>query len=204
MFTLHEQDVTPVSDSTTITDRQCLYCGKSFVPRPEHVRKGYGIYCSRQCHYEHKRSLPTKPWDKKFWSKVDKHGQVWNGSNCWNWTGTLSAAGYGRFHVRGRKMCQAHVLACELVGKERPSEYQWDHLCRNRACVNPDHLEAVTQEVNLMRGMSIPAQNARKTHCIRGHKFTPENTYYEHGWRECRECRRIRYKACMDRKAAKK
>ncbi|NED52837.1 HNH endonuclease, partial [Micromonospora aurantiaca] len=67
-----------------------------------------------------------------------------------------------------------------------------DHLCRNRACVNVTHLEIVTNRINILRGETLQAANAAKTHCIRGHEFTPENTYVKNGGRDCRTCARER------------
>jgi late competence protein required for DNA uptake (superfamily II DNA/RNA helicase) len=68
---------------------------------------------------------------------------------------------------------------------------QIDHLCRNRRCVNPDHLEVVTAQMNTLRGETLAAANAAKTQCDHGHEFTEENTYAYRGHRHCRECRRM-------------
>lgn len=77
-----------------------------------------------------------------------------------------------------------------------PEGLQIDHLCRNTQCCNPDHLEAVTQRVNIMRSESFSAVNARKQACPKGHPYTPENTSIDrsHGdeRRKCRECNRLR------------
>ncbi len=71
------------------------------------------------------------------------------------------------------------------------SELHVDHLCRNRACGNPAHMELVSPGENVLRGEGPTAINARKTHCIHGHEYTPENTYHRReGWRGCRTCRR--------------
>jgi hypothetical protein len=64
-----------------------------------------------------------------------------------------------------------------------------DHLCRVRHCVNPAHLEAVSERVNILRGNGAGARNARKTHCVKGHAFTPDNLYRDYqGYRRCRRC----------------
>jgi hypothetical protein len=80
-------------------------------------------------------------------------------------------------------------LVYELLVGPVGADLTLDHLCRNRACVNPDHLEPVTIAVNVLRGESPPARNARKTHCPQGHEYTPDNTYYnQKGWRACATC----------------
>ena len=98
--------------------------------------------------------------------------------------------GYCRVRIRGQTF-QAHRLAYEAAYGDIPDGLVIDHLCRNRRCINPQHLEAVTIGENALRGVGSPAQNARKTHCKRGHEFTQENTIrLPHDRRECRACRR--------------
>jgi hypothetical protein len=123
---------------------------------------------------------------ERFWVKVD----VAEPDECWRWAAGLTSEGYGNFRV-GDKMVVAHRWAYENEIGPIPAELELDHLCRTRSCVNTDHLEAVTQRENVMRGEGAPARNARKTHCKRGHEFTTENTYNNPSReRICRACNR--------------
>jgi len=108
-------------------------------------------------------------------------------SDCILWEGTVTDKGYG-----WERNQYAHRKAYERAKGQIPPGLQLDHLCRNRRCVNPDHLEPVTRKENILRGESFSAQNARKTHCERGHELTPENTYMRkdsRGGRQCKTCR---------------
>lgn len=109
---------------------------------------------------------------------------------CWEWTGSRNTDGYGQF-----SRSSAHRFAyASFVGMlPRGRDWQIDHLCRNRGCVNPDHLELVEQRTNILRGVGFAARNAAKTHCVNGHPFNVANTYRpRHGSarRVCRVCRR--------------
>ena len=106
-------------------------------------------------------------------------------SGCWLWRGCKNRHGYGNVNSKtyGTKMAHRAVYA-RLVGTI-PQGKEIDHLCRNRACVNPEHLEIVDHKTNCARG-----SRSFKTHCIHGHALTPENRYvYKNGKRECRTCR---------------
>jgi hypothetical protein len=124
---------------------------------------------------------------ERFWSKVDKSGE------CWTWLGARNDVGYGRHSFRGRRV-MAHRVAYMLTAGDIADGLQLDHLCRNRLCVNPGHLEAVSQYENIMRSEAWSALNNRKTHCVNGHEFTSENTYVrlDRPGRQCRTCVRER------------
>lgn len=118
---------------------------------------------------------------------------------CILWGGptvTTHKITYGR--LRGHKVVLAHRVVYENKYGAIPAGLTIDHLCRNGLCVNSNHLEAVTNKVNILRGYGAPAVNARKTHCNRGHKLTKENIYsfrlLRYGKRECKLCGRERQK----------
>lgn len=128
---------------------------------------------------------------ERFTSKIEVEG------DCWQWRGTLLPSGYGKFSV-GQKQCIAHRFSYETFVGPIPDGLQIDHLCRNRGCVRPTHLEAVTGRVNLLRGETITARNASRTHCPQDHPYDEANTYVsKQGSRLCRACDR-------DRKAARR
>lgn len=113
--------------------------------------------------------------------------------DCWIWKGTVSQQhGYGHY---GHTGIQAHRAVYEAFVGKISEGLQLDHLCRNKVCVNPAHLEPVTARENTLRSNAPSAINAKKTHCDSGHEFTEANTYR---WakrprsRLCRECITIR------------
>jgi HNH endonuclease len=134
----------------------------------------------------------TRPADERFWAKVDASG------DCWEWTAARMKNGYGVFNVGGTAgTALAHRFAYALLVGCVDAALQLDHLCRNRTCVNPDHLEPVSQRTNLMRGGSLSAINRRKTHCHRGHSLADAYVYPAHRaglvQRICRACTHDRY-----------
>lgn len=119
-------------------------------------------------------------------------------TGCWLWDGKLSSKGYGKLHDGnpGNRLLNAHRLAYELLRGPIPDGLQLDHLCRVRSCVNPRHLEPVTNQDNVLRSpISLATANAKKTHCPKGHAYVPENTIMERGKRRCRACRDERNRA---------
>lgn len=129
---------------------------------------------------------------EKFLSCVKKKD-----NGCWEWQKS-TAKGYGRCNesVNGKRVQLAHRYSYILFKGFIPQNKHLDHLCRNHGCVNPDHLEPVTNYENMMRGNASASINAKKTHCIHGHEFTDENTItrMRRGrlTRECRQCGRDR------------
>lgn len=112
-------------------------------------------------------------------------------SGCWEWTGATRPSGYGSITVN-RKTLRVHRHSYELFVGKIPDGLVIDHICRNRICVNPEHLEVVTSKENNLRGFSPSAINTTKTKCLRGHDFTEVNTLFrKNGGRACRECTRV-------------
>lgn len=156
--------------------------------------------CRTWCGTHHERWRRTGTTDlirpsteDRFWSKVAPTGF------CWEWTGARSNTGYGHFFVDGGraepKTRGAHRVAWELLIGPIPEGLVLDHLCRNRGCVNPDHLEPVTDQVNMRRGKSPNAVSASTNVCRRGHSL--EDAYLAHRsdgriTRRCRTCQRER------------
>jgi len=122
---------------------------------------------------------------------------------CWTWLGPLGETGYpyGTHEGRVRRM---HRVVYELLVGPIPDGLQLDHLCRNRSCVNPEHLEPVTGRENKLRGDTVNARNAHKTHCDHGHLLSGRNVAVYQGKRQCRACdaRRKRERYARERSHA--
>ena len=119
---------------------------------------------------------------QRFWEKVTIQA-----NGCWTWNGRLSGGGYGQFKTGG-KYRAAHRYAYETTVLTIKGGLTLDHICRNRSCVNPLHLEPVTQRENILRGISFAASNAKKTHCPKGHDLSGGNLRFHNGKRHCRKC----------------
>ena len=151
----------------TMVELACERCGVTFFVAAGRLKFRAGRFCSRAC------AWAPVPLAVRFEAKVERLP-----SGCWRWTGSLTKKGYGRFNGGGgreSKILPAHRVSFQLAGRTIPAGLQLDHLCRNRWCVNPDHLEAVTGKVNMERGMSPPMVIHRSGACKRGHPLTAEN-----------------------------
>jgi hypothetical protein len=112
-------------------------------------------------------------------------------TGCWNWTAGIDKDGYGRFYYDERKGGRAHIFSYRhFIGPVNPA-LTIDHKCRNRHCVNPNHLRQITGLENTMIGVGPGPTNLKKTHCPKGHPYDSKNTYIDkRGFRYCRICKR--------------
>lgn len=165
----------------------CEHCGIAFVQSQN--KHHPQLFCSCKCS---SRSRKPKSDAERFWRCVDKHGQIPTHrpdlGPCWIWCQHLNGP-YGQFSIRrpsGKGTIAAHRWSYISTFGPILDSLVIDHLCRNPPCVNPTHLEPVTQAVNVARGLK-----GRPTHCKRGHPFDDINTYYRQGnprMRTCRSC----------------
>ena len=164
--------------------RLCEICRNPFETSTARPHR----FCGRSC--RGKYAMPTRSLDLRFWEKVDKSNE------CWTWKASLTPAGYGSFWDSG-KCFDAHKMSYRLTVGEPPDGLELDHVCHSRdrtcsggptclhrRCVNPTHLEPVTHEKNMRRGVL-----ARRTQCPSGHTYNDRNTYRDsRGRRTCRLC----------------
>ena len=153
----------------------------------------------------------TKTPEQRLWQKVNKNGPTpehrLSLGKCWLWLGSQNGKGYGKFYANGKKQ-YVHRFSYSLK-KEIPQGYVIDHICRNRSCIRPSHLRAITNMKNLLAKDSNiwnNGQNMRdKTHCPKGHEYTKENTRMvktrgrKNPYRSCKLCRKINDKNRRER-----
>lgn len=200
----------------------CAWCGVVLQQGDETQPTSHG--CCRGCGKKLEPSLfcsidgclndsSDRGWCRKHYTRWKRHGDPnytvnamsleerlrrnveKDGPNgCWLWRGAKNNHGYGQT-IRDGVRIYAHRASYEFHIGSIPEGLTLDHLCRTPACVNPAHLEPVSQEENIRRGSSPPAENARRDRCSAGHEFTPENTHMwgpDRRWRACRACARRR------------
>lgn len=156
------------------------------------------------------RGTQASPPAVRFEAGIDRNGPVPTHrpelGPCWVWKFSTDTGGYARFSVDGRLTSVHQWAYAEYVGPVPPG-LELDHLCRNRRCANPGHLEPVTRRVNLMRGDTPAAANLAKTHCVNGHEFTERNTRWKAQGtsvtRVCRKCLVIGVRKWRLRKAGR-
>jgi len=146
-----------------------------------------------------KRKMPIRPLADRVMEKIRAEE-----SGCWRWLGSLTKAGYGRVNLGTREtgIGLVHRVVYELHRGPIPVGLEIDHLCRNRWCCRPEHLQAVPHAVNSYRGVSPGMLIRLSGRCGRGHELTPENVYYRKdrpGAWNCRVCRRERRAAAGER-----
>jgi HNH endonuclease len=120
-----------------------------------------------------------------------------NPDACWNWIGSLNICGYGRMWQKHLDTtAYAHRIVYEMLVGPIQKPLTIDHLCKNKRCVNPKHLEPVPIRVNILRSNGPAALNARKKFCKAGHPLSGENIYWRGPRKRSRSCRICFYAAC--------
>lgn len=138
-------------------------------------------------------SLPAFVWYTYGMNYIEKFNNSWelNDNGCWIWQPPPHKSGYGRIGTPdGTKY--AHIFSYVTFVGPVPPGAELDHRCRVHACVNYEHLEAVTHRENMLRGDTVAARNAAKTHCPRNHAYTGDNLVIDGGGRRCRTCKNER------------
>lgn len=168
--------------------RTCEYCGSEFTRRfSSRPQRFCSVVCVGIAH--------TTPQIDRFFARVAPQA-----SGCWFWTGFQMPNGYGKFPFSRSRNVLAHRWVYDALVGPIPRGLTLDHLCRVRHCVNPTHLEPVTQHENTLRGESIQAQRARQTHCTYGHPFDETNTYRDRKGRHCRTCAKLYQRRLRERR----
>lgn len=164
-------------------------CSIDGCEKPVDCRGWCGMHWRRWRHHGDPNYVAIRPSDeKRFLARIDKRGP----GECWPWVGGRTASGYGAFKSADGVQILAHRWSYLYFVGPIPEGLVIDHVaargCTRRECVNPAHLEPVTQRENLLRADTFQARNAAKTHCPEGHEYTEANTSIHRGKRSCIEC----------------
>lgn len=175
--------------------RNSYPCSQEGCKKPRRLHGLCSMHGTRLVRNGSPTALRQLRFDLPDWDKFWLRAVVQDG--CWGWRGSLTSAGYAQFHLRGGGRAVGHRWLWEQLYGPVPEGLELDHLCRNRGCTNPDHLEAVTHRENVQRGLTpIVAGNWQRarTECPKGHPYSPENTGIttigSSVRRYCRTCKR--------------
>ena len=148
-----------------------------------------------------KSNLLNLPRKIPVWARIMQRIEE-DSAGCWNWVGHKNIDGYGIISIKDRPKYAHRIAYEEFVGPVDDGKFI-DHICRNRICVNPEHMESVTSRENTLRGVGITAMNAKKTHCPSGHEYSKKNTRRYGNERYCKECVRVNVRSYRARLKAK-
>jgi hypothetical protein len=173
---------------------EAVHADNLCFPHFENLRK-FRAHCDEIAKREIPQVIESDDFKDRFWAQVEKT------DSCWLWTGSLNRAGYGQMYLPNGYYRTAHRLSWVMSGHSLVARLVLDHACHtrdrscpagrceHRRCVNPDHLEQVTQRINILRGRGSSASNDKKDRCKRGHEFDLLNTHWgADGSRHCRAC----------------
>lgn len=165
------------------------YCSKCHAALPLTRKHSYCFSCKKHYNATHKTLSAEERHIQDTERLLENTLLVLHPTmgTCWQWTGPLYL-GYGRCSYKGKNQGAYRASYIHFKGAIPPN-LTLDHLCRNRACINPSHLEPVTTGENVLRGVSFTAQEAKQTHCKYGHELVGHGIYWEGNKRKCRLCR---------------
>lgn len=171
-------DLPPITEAEFQRHHICLRCGKQLIPSGRNNRyRPTQRFCSPKCARAMQVIVP-KPASERLWKRVSKLGPIPlhrpELGRCWIWTGSQSSNGYGNMYCGNGKYISTHVVSYEAAKGPVPDGFVLDHLCRTPLCLNPDHLEPVTNRINIMRGVSPTVLLHLKGMCKNGHSAATE------------------------------
>lgn len=173
-------------DARTWVNLTCLRCDQPCLISTYDQARGRGKFCSRTC-----QSTPPVRSHDEIVAYLDVRNMPEPNSGCWLWTGAISSWGYGNATINHRPV-SAHRASYMVHVGDIPETLVLDHLCRNRACINPDHLEPVSQQENILRGRAPAILTHLSKQCGRGHPMEGDNLLKNGSRFQCRTCTRMK------------